>query len=133
MPSAAYTEQNGLFLNLEGRLQKSIKSSFPPGNAKEDWKIFNLLYKQLKNSDLFKNFNELRNNTLKKIKDHSDYDLLPKTRINKANLNISDYQNENIIIKEIDYYFSNSIARSSKTMSDCRAARTSYAKNKTGT
>tara|TARA_Y100001970_G_scaffold289372_1_gene419522 strand:+ start:4786 stop:6840 length:2055 start_codon:yes stop_codon:yes gene_type:complete len=133
LPSAAYTEQNGLFLNLEGRLQKSIKSSFPPGNAKEDWKIFNLLYKQLKNSDLFKNFNELRNNTLKKIKDHSDYDLLPKTRINKANLNISDYQNENIIIKEIDYYFSNSIARSSKTMSDCRAARTSYAKNKTGT
>ena len=26
LPSAAYTEQNGLFLNLEGRLQKSIKS-----------------------------------------------------------------------------------------------------------
>ena len=32
-------------------------------------------------------------------------------------------KNENILVKEIDYYFSNSIARSSKTMSDCRSAR----------
>ena len=31
--------------------------------------------------------------------------------------------NEPIYVNEIDYYFSNSIARSSKTMSDCRAAR----------
>ena len=33
--------------------------------------------------------------------------------------------------KEIDYYFSNSIARSSKTMSDCRIARSKNLK-KTG-
>ena len=39
---------------------------------------------------------------------------------------------ENISIKEIDYYFSNSIARSSKTMSDCRAARSKKIINKTG-
>ena len=63
LPSPAFTEQNGLFINLEGRLQKSVKSTYPPGEAKEDWKIFNLIYKNLKNEDLFKNFNELRKKT----------------------------------------------------------------------
>ena len=133
MPSPAYTEQNGLFINLEGRLQKSNRSSFPPGISKEDWKIFNLLSQQLKNSDLFKNFNELRNNALKNIKDHSDYDLLPKTSISKSKSIPTNYKNENIIIKEIDYYFSNSIARSSKTMSDCRSVRSKNLKQRTGT
>ena len=133
LPSPAYTEQNGLFINLEGRLQKSNRSSFPPGISKEDWKIFNLLSQQLKNSDLFKNFNELRNNALKNIKDHSDYDLLPKTSFSKSKSIPTDYKNENIIIKEIDYYFSNSIARSSKTMSDCRSVRSKNLKQRTGT
>ena len=133
LPSPAYTEQNGLFINLEGRLQKSNRSSFPPGISKEDWKIFNLLSQQLKNSDLFKNFNELRNNALKNIKDHSDYDLLPKTSFSKFKSIPTNYKNENIIIKEIDYYFSNSIARSSKTMSDCRSVRSKNLKQRTGT
>ena len=48
LPSPAFTEQNGLFMNLEGRLQKSVKSSYPPGEAKEDWKIFNLIIKKIK-------------------------------------------------------------------------------------
>ena len=40
LPSAAYTEQNGYFTNLEGKLQKAYKSSYPPGEAKEDWQIY---------------------------------------------------------------------------------------------
>ena len=114
-------------------MQKSIKSTYPPGDAKEDWKIFNLISRQLKNQDLFKSFRELRNNTLEKVKDHSDFDILPKTKINKTNSEVGNFTNESILVKEIDYYFSNSIARSSKTMSDCRAARSKNLKNKTGT
>ena len=132
IPSPAFTEQHGLFINLEGRLQKSIKSTYPPGSAKEDWKIFNLISKQLKNQDLFKNFRELRNDTLKKIKCHSDFDILPNTKINKKSSEVGNFINEDVNINEIDYYFSNSIARSSKTMSDCRSARSNYLKRKTG-
>ena len=133
LPSPAFTEQNGLFINLEGRLQKSIKSAYPPGDAKEDWKTFNLIYKNLENNDLFKNFNELRNNTISKVKNHSDFDLLPKTKVDKTTTDLKDFKNEEITIKEIDYYFSNSIARSSKTMSDCRSIRSKNLKEKTGT
>ena len=47
LPSAAFTEQNGLYENLEGRVQESKKATYPIGEAKEDWKIFNLLLKRL--------------------------------------------------------------------------------------
>ncbi len=36
LPGAAYTEQDGYFTNLEGKLQKAYKASYPPGEAKED-------------------------------------------------------------------------------------------------
>jgi hypothetical protein len=45
---------------------------------------------------------------------------LPKTKT-PAKTNISvEPSSEKIKIKNIDYYYSNSIARASKTMSDCR-------------
>jgi len=124
LPSPAYTEQDGLFINLEGRLQKCLKASYPPGLSKEDWKIFNLINKKLKNDFIFKNFRELRNNTLNKIKNHSDYDLLPKINLKSIKPEGSEFFNENVEIDQLDYYFSNAIARSSKTMSDCKIART---------
>ena len=132
LPSPAFTEQNGMYINLEGRLQKSVKASYPPGNSKEDWKIFNLLTNQIENNNLFKNFNDLRTNTLTKIKNHSGFDLLPKTNINNIIFEKTEFTNETIFIKEIDYYFSNSIARASKTMSDCRIARNKNLEMKTG-
>ena len=41
LPSAAYTEKDGIYINTEGRPQYANKASFPPGDAKEDWKIIN--------------------------------------------------------------------------------------------
>ena len=129
LPSPAYTEQNGLFINLEGRLQKCIKASYPPGSAKEDWKIFNLINQKLKKENLFKNFNDLRLNTMSKIKNHTDIDLLPKTNHKLLKFNNGDFFSEKVITHDIDYYFSNSIARASKTMSDCKTARLNNFKN----
>ena len=34
-PSAAYTEENGLFVNTEGRPQLAVRAGFAPGEAKE--------------------------------------------------------------------------------------------------
>ena len=38
-PSPAFNEQNGLYVNSEGRVQESVRATFPLGEAKEDWKI----------------------------------------------------------------------------------------------
>ena len=34
LPGAAYTEQDGHFTNLEGKIQKAYKAAYPPGDAK---------------------------------------------------------------------------------------------------
>ncbi len=39
LPGAAYSEKSGTYVNTEGRVQRSRLAVFPPGNAREDWKI----------------------------------------------------------------------------------------------
>ncbi len=43
LPGAAYSEKHGTFVNLEGRVQRAEKASFPPGEAREDWTILRAL------------------------------------------------------------------------------------------
>ena len=43
LPGAAYTEKNASWVNTEGRLQHGKLAVFPPGDAKEDWKILRAL------------------------------------------------------------------------------------------
>ena len=56
LPGAAYTEQDGYFTNLEGKLQKAYKASYPPGEAKEDWAIIRALSEKLNKKIDFDNF-----------------------------------------------------------------------------
>jgi NADH-quinone oxidoreductase subunit G len=39
LPGAAYTEKSGTYVNTEGRVQRTVLATFPPGEAKEDWRI----------------------------------------------------------------------------------------------
>ncbi len=39
LPGAAYPEKNGTYVNTEGRAQRGLFATFPPGDAREDWKI----------------------------------------------------------------------------------------------
>ncbi len=43
LPAAAYTEEQGLFVNTEGRPQLALRAGFPPGEAKENWAILRAL------------------------------------------------------------------------------------------
>ncbi len=43
LPGAAYTEKNATYVNLEGRVQTTNRSAFPPGDAREDWAILRAL------------------------------------------------------------------------------------------
>ena len=59
LPGAAYTEQSGYYTNLEGKIQKAYKASYPPGIAKEDWQIINDLAEIMNNRKLFNDKDEL--------------------------------------------------------------------------
>ncbi|MDQ2101418.1 NADH-quinone oxidoreductase subunit NuoG [Azospirillum isscasi] len=43
LPGAAYTEKNAIYVNTEGRPQQARLATFPPGEAREDWKILRAL------------------------------------------------------------------------------------------
>ena len=122
LPGAAYTEQDGYFTNLEGKLQKAYKASYPPGEAKEDWQIINELSTNIHGKSLFNNKNEL----LKSMQNHLNNQNTKNFEVPTYNLN-----DEKILVEDIDYYYSNTIARASKTMSECKNIRMSLPK--TGT
>ena len=119
LPGAAYTEQDGYFTNLEGKLQKAYKASYPPGDAKEDWQIINDLAELVSNKKLFKNKDELESSLLNYL-NLSVNKNLPNEINDTKDLTFS---NEKIEIKNLDYYYSNSIARASKTMFKCRSEK----------
>ncbi len=120
LPNAAYTEQDGLYENLEGRVQECRKASYPIGEAKEDWKILNLILKKIdKNIKTFK-FDGIRKDVLNHISNFTAMNQLPEKKLIKHTSSDNKFISEEILIKPMDYYFSNSISRASKTMSDCR-------------
>tara|TARA_R110000782_G_scaffold92415_1_gene175784 strand:- start:277 stop:2337 length:2061 start_codon:yes stop_codon:yes gene_type:complete len=43
LPGAAYTEKDATYVNLEGRVQRGQLAVYPPGDAREDWKIIRAL------------------------------------------------------------------------------------------
>ena len=131
LPSPAFTEQNGMYINLEGRVQECRKASYPPGNSLEDWKIFNLILEKLKKEVKSKNYQKIKELTLRNVINFTQLDALPKVKFNNSKKKENDFINEKIEIKKIDYYFSNSIARASKTMSDCRTVVNKQLKNGT--
>ncbi len=115
LPGAAYTEQSGHYTNLEGKIQKAYKASYPPGEAKEDWQIINELAEMMNNRKLFNDKDEVESSmfnylNLKKEKQKS-------SQISKQKQD--SFKNEDLKVTTKEYYFSNVIARSSKTMLDC--------------
>ena len=119
LPGAAYTEQSGHYTNLEGRVQKAYKASYPPGDAKEDWEIINDLAEFINNRKLFNDKDELESSmfnylNLKKEKQEN----LSNTKVDLIN-----FEDEILKITYKDYYFSNVIARSSKTMLNCNNSK----------
>ena len=130
-PSAAFTEQDGLYENLEGRIQECKKASYPIGEALEDWRIFNLIFKKLNKNKNLINFDLLRKEVLETIPNFTNLNDLPSFKETKIENVSTNFISEKILIKELDYFFTNSISRASKTMSECRQIR--QKSQKTGT
>ena len=118
LPGATYTEQNGYFTNLEGKLQKAYKASYPPELAKEDWVIINELAESMNHRKLFNDKDELDSSLINQINLHIEKD----NSLTSSKVKELIFENELIKIDN-DYYYSNVIARASKTMSECRGLK----------
>jgi NADH-quinone oxidoreductase subunit G len=82
-------------------------------------------------SNLYNDFLSIRNLALKEIPMFTEIDLLPRQNESINSKILPEATKEKIKIKPIDYYYSNAIARASKTMSDCRNIFNNNKKNGT--
>ena len=60
LPGAAYTEKDGTYVNTEGRVQLGRRAVFPPGDAREDWKILRALSEVLGHKLPYDTISQLR-------------------------------------------------------------------------
>ncbi len=119
LPGAAYTEKNGTYVNLEGRVQRSNKAIFAPGDAREDWSILRALSDVMGKTLPFDSFEELRANM---AKDHPE--LAAEGLVTLAwspPTGLPDKPAGQGVHPVKDFYLTNSIARASATMQRCSA------------
>ena len=117
LPAAAYSEKSGIYVNLEGRVQRGERAIFPPGDAREDWAIFRALSDVVGKRLPFDSLDELRAGMAKAVpalgqEGLADYgwaapklDAAPKGKM------------KGYPIK--DFYLTNAICRASETMQRC--------------
>ncbi|MDB5722541.1 MAG: NADH-quinone oxidoreductase subunit [Alphaproteobacteria bacterium] len=120
LPSAAYTEKHGTYVNLEGRVQLSEFAVFPPGEAREDWTILRALSQVLGKTLPFDDLGQLR------AAMRTEYPHLGETGLSEAAAlspitGTAPSVSGEIIYPIDDFYLTNPIARSSPTMQRCSA------------
>ena len=97
-----------------------LKASYPPGEAKEDWEIINNLAEFINNRKLFNDKDELESSMF-------NYINLKKENYNQSSIEDKNekqkIKEDNLQITIKDYYFSNVIARASKTMHECHNSK----------
>ena len=60
LPGAAFSEKGGAFTNLEGRIQSFEPAVSPPGEAKPDWEILDMLFDKMRYATRYASLSEIR-------------------------------------------------------------------------
>lgn len=133
LPSTTYIEKNATYVNLEGRSQETKVILPPPGESREDWKIIRALSEFLKIKLSYSNLFDLRSRlydiapNIKNINFLSDNSvglvlfkqLIDKSILDQKHILVNIPFSTNIL----DFYQTNIISQSSRTMSKCSIHR----------
>ncbi|WP_029040015.1 NADH-quinone oxidoreductase subunit NuoG [Cucumibacter marinus] len=121
LPAAAYTEQNGTYVNTEGRVQLANRAVFPPGDAKEGWAIFRAISGQLGSPLGFDSMTQLRAALHNDVPHMSGWDEIAigdPSDIEKL-AGKAKPSGAALISPVGDFYLTNPIARASAVMAEC--------------
>ena len=116
LPGAAYTEENALFVNTEGRPQLAMRASFAPGEAKENWAVLRALSAEMGAQQPWDSLAGLRTAMvaavphLAKVDDVIENEMTP-TKVGK--LGKATFKSA-----VRDFYLTNPIARASQLMGE---------------
>ena len=121
LPSAAYTEENGLFVNTEGRPQLALRAGFAPGDAKENWAILRALSAELGATLPYDSLAQLRQALVAEVPHLAQVDEVVENTpqpLPTEPLGQADFRPA---IK--DFYLTNPIARASQLMAELSAGQ----------
>ena len=119
LPGAAYTEENGLFVNTEGRPQLAMRAGFAPGEAKENWAVLRALSAQLGAQLPWDSLAGLRVALIASHPHLGAVDAVPENAWKPLELRAPGKATFRNAIK--DFYLTNPIARASIVMSELSA------------
>ena len=119
LPAAAWTEENGLFVNTEGRPQLAMRAGFAPGEAKENWAILRALSAELGATLPWDSLAALRQALVAAHPHLGGIDQVPVNEGDALPLKApakADFRNQ-----INDFYLTNPIARASQVMAELTA------------
>jgi NADH-quinone oxidoreductase subunit G len=126
LPAAAWTEENAIFVNTEGRPQLAIRAAFPPGEAKENWAILRALSGELGRPQPWDDLAALRRALVAAVPHLQAIDEVPQNAwepLPMAPLGTGDF-----VPAIADYWLTNPVARASTLMAEMSAAAVARAR-----
>jgi NADH-quinone oxidoreductase subunit G len=123
LPGAAYTEKDATYVNTEGRVQRTRLAAFPPGEAKEDWKILRALAEAAGHTPSYDTLAQLRERlAVVNSVFGREGELTPASwEAFGAEGNVAA-SGPKLASPITNYYRTDPISRASKTMAECTAA-----------
>ncbi|MGR3615453.1 MAG: NADH-quinone oxidoreductase subunit NuoG [Paracoccaceae bacterium] len=119
LPGAAYTEENGLFVNTEGRPQLAMRAGFAPGAAKENWAILRALSADLDATLPYDSLAQLRSALIEAVPHLAQLDQVIENESEALEADTLGKADFLMAIK--DFYLSNPVARASALMGELSA------------
>ncbi|KAL8756076.1 MAG: hypothetical protein Q9184_004615 [Pyrenodesmia sp. 2 TL-2023] len=130
LPGAAYTEKHGTYVNTEGRVQITRAATSLPGAARDDWKILRAASEYLGAPLPYDDIEALRDRMEEISPTLRRYDVVEPTgiaalqKIQLVDQNKGSKSSGVPLSKVIEnFYFTDSISRSSPTMARCSLAK----------
>lgn len=118
LPGCAYTEKDGTYVNLEGRVQRAYKAVEAPGDAKEDWQIVEMVARAAGQEFAYKSIAQLRTKMVEIAPHFAEVDACVKAEMFKVGT-VSKVKAVKIASTFKNFYMTDPISRASKTMSKC--------------
>lgn len=116
VPANCFAEKEAIYMNIEGKIQKTQRAVFSLTGALDDFDILLKISEKLNLSLDFKNITEARELVFKKL--NTKIDCKIKVEFKEFSKNIDKISGE-IKAKDYDYYLTNQIARSSRILNKC--------------
>ena len=129
LPGAAYTEKDGLYVNLEGRVQLGQRAVFPKGEAREDWTILRALSERLGKTLPYDTLDQLRARLFAEHPTFGQIDWAPKGQADLSAIGAPGDLGDAPLASAVKaFHLTNPVARASVTMAECAALAAGPAK-----